>query len=161
AVSAWENVWLTGQLRCVIDRTRAQAVSRGLEALLSERVGNDEELRKKGARPARPHLPKAVTRARPNQALALLWRLHALGTALCRLGEPAALWGTLIARGHDPDPTGAICGGLRGPGYGPAWIPRDRFVDGPRLESYAAALVSRTGPPETLEAFLDREAALT
>src|SRR5262249_36561659 len=67
AVAACENVWLTGQLRWVIDRTGRQAVSRSLEALLSEPVGDDEELRKKVAALARPHLPKGVTRTHPNK----------------------------------------------------------------------------------------------
>ena len=80
--------------------------------------------------------------------------LSALGLALAPVDDPAAALADMVRQGYDTDTVAAICGALFGARFGSAWIPCERLLDLPRLETYADALVLRQSAPEDREGML-------
>ncbi len=159
AVAAIETNWIEGHLDWQHDRSDERAVSAGLALLLTDLAAPPDVLRGRISATARPSLAPGFTRAHPNQGYALLGGAHALVMALRPDIEPRTTLAEVIQQGYDT--VAAICGGILGARFGCGWIPVGRLADKERLLAYADALVNRRDLPETMQAFLVREAQLT
>ena len=160
-VAAVETGWLNGQRGWGIHRAAGHVVSETIAAILQQTPADFDTLRQLISVQARPHLAAGVVKAHPNQGFVLLGGVHALAMALWPEGAPNDLLCEIIRQGYDTDTVGAICGGVLGARFGTRWIPLDRLRDQERIEAYADALVTREAPPETREAFVEREYDLT
>lgn len=154
-VAAVEKEWLTGHADWTIDRSAGPLVSQVLAEFFATPTSS-ESLCQRICDLAGPHVPEAPE-IHANAGFALLGGLHALAVGLGPVDDPNAALAAMIREGFDTDTVAAIAGSLFGARFGTAWIPRDRLLDLPRLETYAAAVADRTGPPETLTEFLRRE----
>jgi ADP-ribosylglycohydrolase len=159
-VAAEEHNWLKGHADWTIDRSAGALVSQSLWSLFALPSREPKQIQERVSTLARPHLPPEFSLAHPNQAHVLLGGLHALAVALTA-ADPGRALVELVALGYDTDTVAAICGSLLGARFGLDWIPRQRLLDGPILQKYAEAMVSRTGAPEEIPAFLQREATWT
>jgi ADP-ribosylglycohydrolase len=161
AVRAEESRWLQLAEAWSFDRTGEHLVSDTLAALLEGPLLAPEALRERISELARPHLAEGFTVAHPNQGFALLGGAHGLVRALTATEPPGAVLADIIQQGYDTDTVAAIAGGVLGARFGSGWVPRGRLLDAERLELYAHALVTRSGPPEALDGFVQKEAAWT
>lgn len=160
-VAAVELEWVEHRPGWGIDRSGKTLISQGIRALFAALPDDLAGLRACLCEHARPHLGRGYTRAQVNHGFALLGGLHGLAVGLFPTGSPADLLASIMRQGDDTDTVGAIAGGLLGARYGTEWIPIDRLRDGPRLEVYADALVTRDGAPERRDGFIERERELT
>ena len=160
-VAAVELEWVEHRPGWGIDRSGTTLISQTIRALFAALPDDLAGLRAVVSERARAHLARGFTRAHVNQGFALLGGLHGLAVGLFPAGTPADLLASIMRQGDDTDTVGAIAGGLLGARFGTAWIPIDRLRDGPRLEVYADALVTRDGAPERRDGFIERERELT
>jgi ADP-ribosylglycohydrolase len=160
-VAAVELEWIEHRPGWGIDRSGKHLVSQEIRALFTALPRDLAGLRTILSERARPHLARGFTRAHVNQGFAILGGLHGLAVGLFPSGSPPELLASIMGQGQDTDTVGAIAGGLLGARFGAAWIPVDRLRDGPRLEVYADALVTRDGAPERRDGFIERERELT
>ncbi len=160
-VAAVELEWIEHRPGWGIDRSGKHLVSQEIRALFSALPEGLAGMRATLSERAKPHLARGFTRAHVNQGFAILGGLHGLAVGLFPSGSPPDLLASIMGQGQDTDTVGAIAGGLLGARFGTAWIPVDRLRDGPRLEVYADALVTRDGAPERRDGFIERERELT
>jgi ADP-ribosyl-[dinitrogen reductase] hydrolase len=160
-VAAVELEWIEHRPGWGIDRSGKHLVSQEIRALFTAMPDDLAGLRATLSERAKPHLARGFTRAHVNQGFVILGGLHGLAVGLFPGGSPAELLASIMGQGHDTDTVGAIAGGLLGARFGTGWIPMDRLRDGPRLEVYADALVTRDGAPERRDGFIERERELT
>ena len=160
-VAAVELEWVEHRPGWGIDRSGKTLISQAIRALFAAMPRDLAELRALISERAKGHLARGFTKAHVNQGFALLGGLHGLAVGLFPDGSPDELLASIMRQGDDTDTVGAIAGGLLGARFGTAWIPIDRLRDGPRLEVYADALVTRDGAPERRDGFIERERELT
>ncbi len=160
-VAAVELEWVEHRPGWGIDRSGKCMVSQEIRALFTALPEDLAGLRAVISERARPHLARGFTKAHVNQGFAILGGLHGLAVGLFPSGSPVELLASIMRQGDDTDTVGAIAGGLLGARFGTDWIPIDRLRDGPRLEVYADALVTRDGAPERRDGFIERERELT
>ncbi|WP_083680629.1 ADP-ribosylglycohydrolase family protein [Archangium sp. Cb G35] len=161
AVREEEARWLQMGEKWTFDQTGGHLVSETLAALLEGPLLPPEALRERISALARPHLAEGFTVAHPNQGFALLGGAHGLVRALTATEAPGSVLADIIQQGYDTDTVAAIAGGVLGARFGSGWVPRARLLDAERLELYARALVTRSALPETLDVFVQKEAAWT
>ncbi len=159
-VAGAEEIWLAPREGWTHDISAGHQVSRGLAALLAGGIDDPAALRANIAKVARPHLADGFTQAHPNQGFALLGGAHGLLMALRDDAVPGETLAEIVRQGYDTDTVAAIAGAVLGARFGTDWIPTARLLDGPRLDAWADALISREAP-EDRAAFFAAEAAHT
>lgn len=164
AVAEAEDEWLHGKTAWSVDRAGRHQLSLGLARVLAAMPEDVTALGPVVVRLALPFIDAKQAPAgpaHPNHAFALLGGLYGLCAALVDDVEPMAALLAIIRQGEDTDTVAAIAGGILGARFGAAWVPKDRVLDAARIEAYAHALVNRTAAPETVDALVQTEAALT
>lgn len=179
AVAEGEDEWLHGRRDWNIERSGRHQVSLGLARVLAAMPEDVTALGALVMKFAEPLLPP-MEKAHPNHAFALLGGVYGLVSGLVIDVDPMEALLVIVRQGEDTDTVAAIAGGVLGARYGGDWVPKEQLQDRAHIELYARALVARgekgglnhdgvaSDPkpwtpkaPETLDTFLQREAALS
>jgi hypothetical protein len=176
AVAEGEDEWLHGRRDWNIDRSGRHQLSLGLARVLAAMPEDVAALGALVMKLAEPLLPP-TEKAHPNHAFALLGGVYGLVSGLVSDVDPMSALLVIVRQGEDTDTVAAIAGGVLGARYGGDWIPKEQIQDRAHIELYARALstmgpqaapnpraqarVARGEAPETLDTFLQREAALS